>query len=207
MTLLWLPFTFTSPSKTVHDPKAFAVTSTAFKAGDALPIKYACCPTGGIKNVKAENTTPPLKFLNIPTGTDYLALILFNKDYVNHMHWYVSMPASLKELPENIDVSTSNLTVLATTIYHDAKDGPPHYNGPFPPSGATHHYEFGLYAIASTVTATESRKVLNSRAIGAATGKNFKEYVEFKIAETGNWGIFKGSIIDTAVLPFTFTPP
>ena len=204
------------PKPVDSDPTDFAITSSAFKAGGVLPFKYSCkntCPTRGSSGTgdeRSENTTPPLKFWNIPAGTNYLALILFDKDSPNYMHWYVAMPATLKELPEDIDVSDNTPVVSGIEIHHDAQNnGAPHYNGPYPPSGTTHNYEFRLYAIASTATATKiNGTMFPSGAIGLGANGNFKQFLESQIANTdARDGTFKGSIIDTAVLSFTFTGP
>jgi Raf kinase inhibitor-like YbhB/YbcL family protein len=113
------------------------LTSSAFKEGQSIPVKYTC---------DGKNVSPELKWSNVPQGTKSLALICDDPDapHGTFVHWVLyDIPPTVTELKEGIP-SDSQLS-------NGAKHGMPGFNrpgygGPCPPSG-THRYFFKLYAL------------------------------------------------------------
>jgi Raf kinase inhibitor-like YbhB/YbcL family protein len=127
-----------APTPLPHSGPApdFALTSSAFTQGAAIPKKYSC---------DGENIPPPLKWsgatsdpksyvltmedLDAPTGTVFPWLT----------HWVVfDIPASQTQIAEGAKgVGKSGMNGRGQTGY----------TGPCPPSGTTHRYIFTLTAI------------------------------------------------------------
>ena len=174
------------PKKKEAKSKSSELTSTAFKAGQQLPKKYAGKKTG---------INPPLSWKNFNTEADAFVLILSDKDAPEYVHWYVAMPKTVTSLPEGIDKSVQEPKVSGVKIYHDShQNSSPYYKGPEPTT--THNYEFRLYALATTIDVIK---------IYFATGriKDFKSEAESFIKDQRG---LKAKILDTAVLPFIYTP-
>ncbi|MFA3784166.1 YbhB/YbcL family Raf kinase inhibitor-like protein [Melioribacteraceae bacterium 4301-Me] len=115
----------------------FQITSTAFKYGELIPVKYTC---DGI------NISPPLKWEGVPTGTKSLALICDDPDAPigDWVHWVIYfISPTLTELREGIPKGKEPIEGIkqGTTDFHYVG-----YGGPCPPSG-THRYFFKLYAL------------------------------------------------------------
>jgi Raf kinase inhibitor-like YbhB/YbcL family protein len=103
------------------------VSSSAFKAGAAIPVRYTC---------KGENLSPPLSWSAPPAGTAELALVVDDPDAPGgtFVHWVISgIPASQRELAEN---------AVPAGAQEVRK-----YTGPCPPGGRAHHYRFTVYAL------------------------------------------------------------
>jgi len=119
----------------------FELTSTAFAAGESIPIQYTC---------DGEDTSPPLQWSDPPQGTQSLSLIADDPDAPvgTWVHWVLyDLPAGTRSLPEAVPPDA------------DLPDGGQHgqsswrrlgYGGPCPPSG-THRYFFKLYALDTTL--------------------------------------------------------
>lgn len=107
------------------------IVTTAFESEGTIPQKYTC---------QGSNVSPPLQFLNIPTGTVALALIVDDPDAPSgtFTHW----------LAWNI---SPNLTGLTEGMHLDKEGvndfGKIQYSGPCPPAGKLHRYYFKLYAL------------------------------------------------------------
>jgi Raf kinase inhibitor-like YbhB/YbcL family protein len=117
---------------------SFALHSTAFAPGDAIPEKYTC---------NGANVSPPLSWTDPPAGTKSLALIMDDPDAPvgTWVHWVIyNLPASAHELPEGLP-ATETVTNGARQGTNDfRKLG---YGGPCPPPGPAHRYFFKLYAL------------------------------------------------------------
>ena len=103
------------------------VTSSAFGAGAAIPVRYTC---------KGDNLSPPLRWSAPPAGTEELALVVDDPDAPGgtFVHWVMSgIPAGQTQLAENA-VPSGAL---------EARE----YTGPCPPGGPAHHYRFTVYAL------------------------------------------------------------
>ncbi len=118
---------------------AFALTSTAFTDGTAIPAKYTC---------DEADVSPPLAWSGAPAGTVSFALIVDDPDAPagTWVHWVLyNLPATTAELPENV-------AKVETLDLGGARQGRndfqrPGYGGPCPPPGPAHRYFFKLYAL------------------------------------------------------------
>lgn len=111
------------------DYKVLNITSTAFKDGEMIPVKYTC---------DGMNINPPLDIKNIPEETKSLALIVDDPDaptctWVHWIAWNIPVTHHLRANE-----------VYGTEGINDFQQY--HYGGPCPPSG-THRYFFKLYAL------------------------------------------------------------
>jgi Raf kinase inhibitor-like YbhB/YbcL family protein len=120
-------------------PATFAVSSPAFADNTPIPTEYSC---------RGRNVPPPLRWENVPAGSDSLALVVDDPDAVGglYIHWIVTgIPPSTTEmvdgeLPEGARVSANS-------------GGKAAYMGPCPPAGTgVHHYRFQLYALSAPLT-------------------------------------------------------
>jgi Raf kinase inhibitor-like YbhB/YbcL family protein len=113
-------------------PSTMTVSSTAFQANAAIPIRYTC---------KGDNTSPPLRWSAPPAGTTELALVVDDPDAPGgtFVHWVLyGIPAGQTQLAEG------SVPSGATEGRNSAGNG---YMGPCPPSGPAHHYRFTVYAL------------------------------------------------------------
>ena len=113
---------------------AFALTSSAFGEGEAIPQEFSCDGT---------NVSPPLSWTGVPSGAAALVLVVDDPDARGFVHWIVlDMPGTDGALPESVSQT-------AATPQQGRNDfGDVGWGGPCPPSG-THHYRFALTAIAA----------------------------------------------------------
>jgi len=113
------------------------LTSSAFSAGQAIPVKYSC---------KGNNISPALAWSNAPANTKSFALIVDDPDAPSGIwvHWVAfNIPATVTSLPEAVPTGAQ----LANGGLQ-GKNSSSHmgYDGPCPPSGL-HRYFFKLYAL------------------------------------------------------------
>ncbi|MEO5951366.1 MAG: YbhB/YbcL family Raf kinase inhibitor-like protein, partial [Chloroflexia bacterium] len=122
------PITNISPS--------IPVTSSAFKANQPIPQKYAC---------NGDNVSPPLQWGDTLPDTKSFALIMDDPDAPNtYVHWVVyGLPSTARSLPENVP---PDVEIAGGGKQGSNGSGKSAYGGPCPPSGA-HHYFFKLYAL------------------------------------------------------------
>ena len=118
---------------------AFALSSTAFKDGAAIPVKHTC---------DGADVSPPLAWSGAPPGTRTFALIADDPDAPagTWVHWVLyNLPATVSELPENVaKVETHDLGGARQGRTDFRRPG---YCGPCPPPGPAHRYFFKLYAL------------------------------------------------------------
>lgn len=115
-----------------------SITSTAFKDGEKVPVKYTC---------DAQNISPALDWSTPPAGTRSFALTVFDPDAgtSGFVHWVIfNIPASSRRLPESIPAQA---TLSDGTVQGNNGGGQIGYTGPCPPAGKPHHYHFDLYAL------------------------------------------------------------
>jgi Raf kinase inhibitor-like YbhB/YbcL family protein len=121
------------PTPTPTPSPLFAMTSSAFDAGGAIPRRFSCDGADG---------SPELAWTGVPDGTASLALLVDDPDARDFAHWIVyAMPASTAHLAEGAGAAGARLAQGTNDF------GRVGYGGPCPPSG-THHYRFTLYALA-----------------------------------------------------------
>ncbi len=107
------------------------ITSSVFKHDGKIPSKYTC---------DGENISPPLQFVDVPTESKILALVMDDPDAPmgTFDHWVVW---NLSPDLESIEEGEEPKGVQGTNGF-----GNMGYGGPCPPSGE-HRYFFKLYAL------------------------------------------------------------
>ncbi len=127
-----------------HGTKAsLTVTSSAFKANEAIPSEYTC---------DGAEKSPPLSWSNVPSDAKSIAILVDDPDAPKgtFTHWMVTnIPPSETSLS-----AAGSLPQGATAAKNDK--GNAGYAGPCPPSGK-HHYRFHVYALDKTIAKPSSR--------------------------------------------------
>jgi Raf kinase inhibitor-like YbhB/YbcL family protein len=118
----------------------FSLTSPAMKDGDRVPTRFT---------EDGNDASPPLEWADPPAGTQSFALICDDPDAPvgTWDHWLIwNLPATLRKLPEGV-AKTETVPELGDA--RQGKNSWPRmgYNGPAPPPGKVHHYNFVLYAL------------------------------------------------------------
>ena len=154
-----LPVVLISFCAFVHPAFTLDISSPAFNNGGFIPNKYTCT---------SYNFSPPLKWNNVPSGTESFALICDDPDapFGTWVHWVIfNIPKDIRGLDENI-LKVSRLdNGITQGINSFGKFG---YGGPCPPSGAAHHYFFKLYALDRNLKITG--KITKKELISAMKG-------------------------------------
>jgi Raf kinase inhibitor-like YbhB/YbcL family protein len=140
----------------------FAVSSPAFADNTPIPAEYSC---------NGRNVPPPLRWENVPGGTESLALIIDDPDAVGglYTHWVVTgIPPSTTEIVDP--------ALPAGAVVSANSGGKAAYLGPCPPAGTgVHHYRFQLYALskplplAPTTTAGQATQTIAGAALATAS--------------------------------------
>jgi Raf kinase inhibitor-like YbhB/YbcL family protein len=115
-----------------------SLSSTAFKEGDRIPIKYTC---------DEQDISPPLAWNEPPQKTQTYALIVDDPDAPSGIftHWILfNLPANVCQISEGIP---PQMQLQDGTIQGKNDFGRTGYSGPCPPSGPAHRYRFILYAL------------------------------------------------------------
>jgi len=153
--------TTTTPSPSPDAPAKFTVTSPAFADNTPIPVEYSC---------HGRNVPPPLRWQNVPAGTESLALVVDDPDAPAglYVHWLVT-----GILPAATEIGEGPLPAGASVGLNSA--GKAAYFGPCPPAGSgVHHYRFQLYAlskrlsVASTAPAPEAAQTIANAAAATA---------------------------------------
>lgn len=159
------PSTADVPS-TEDAPVAFALTSTAYEEGGAIPQDQSC---------NAANESPPLAWTGAPAGTMSFALTLVDESNgLTHSAFY-DIPADTTSLPgalPNVPEPTTPAGMKQVRGYDGSTYG---YLGPCP--GSAHTYTWTLYALDVAalpgVTTMSSRSAVETaidpHVIGTAT--------------------------------------
>src|SRR5712692_1792301 len=117
---------------------AFELTSSAFKAGEAIPRKHTC---------DGADVSPPLTWTDPPAGTASFALVADDPDAPvgTWVHWVLyDLPATARGLPEGVPAEATLKDGSRQGTNDFRKIG---YGGPCPPRGTPHRYFFKLYAL------------------------------------------------------------
>jgi Raf kinase inhibitor-like YbhB/YbcL family protein len=128
------------PSK--EGEMAFSVSSPAFQEGEKIPAKYTC---------EGQDVSPKLEWSAPPAETQSFALIVDDPDAPGGVftHWVLfNIPSDSRELAEAIPAQ-AQLTSGARQGKNDM--GSTGYDGPCPPPGKPHRYQFTLYALDQTL--------------------------------------------------------
>lgn len=126
-------------------PAPFALTSTAFKEGEQVPLKYKCAEV----NPKGENISPPLSWGPGPAGTKSYAIVMMHLP--NPEHWTIwDIPANVTSLPENVEHAAMPPVPAGSRQSLVDLDGfqGSGYLGPCPQAvNSVQSYRFTLYAL------------------------------------------------------------
>ena len=120
----------------------FTLSSNSIKSNERIPKRH----TG-----EGEDFSPPLSWINPPTGTKEYALICDDPDAPGSepwVHWVVyRIPGTQSSLPEHLS-RNEILESPKGVIQGKNSSGTVGYSGPLPPRGhGTHNYNFTLYAL------------------------------------------------------------
>jgi hypothetical protein len=132
---------------------ALTLRSAVFEPGSRIPKPYTC---------DGRDVSPPLRWTNVPPGTESFALICDDPDAPmgTWVHWVIyNIPADSDRLPEALP-PTEKLEGGALQGSNDF--GRIGYGGPCPPRGKAHRYFFRLYALDEELSAApgSTRKAL-----------------------------------------------
>jgi Raf kinase inhibitor-like YbhB/YbcL family protein len=119
----------------------FAVTSAQFENDTTIPQVSIFNGTAG--NVcTGGDESPELSWTNPPFGTQSFAVMTYDVT-ASFTHWGMyNIDANRRHLPLNAGVADSN---FGQQIFNDFGDQ--HYDGPCPPPGLVHRYQFSVYAL------------------------------------------------------------
>jgi len=113
------------------------LSSDAFTNEALIPSEYSC---------EGKDSSPYLKWDNVPTGTKSFALTCVDPDAPmgDWIHWIAwNIPVDLKSLPKNISPANQSQFTQGTNSW-----GRIGYGGPCPPVGhGPHRYYFTIYAL------------------------------------------------------------
>lgn len=108
-------------------------SSAAFIEGTSIPEEHTC---------DGANDSPPLSWINLPSGVQSLALIVDDPDAPGGtwVHWvlYGISPDRTNLLQDDSGINS----IDGTNDFGDTN-----YGGPCPPPGSAHQYFFKLYAL------------------------------------------------------------
>jgi Raf kinase inhibitor-like YbhB/YbcL family protein len=154
---------------------SFKLQSSAFNNNQRLDVKYCYNGVTGGQNISL-----PFSWVQPPEDTQSFALIIYDPDGGNWIHWAVfNIPASSNAIAEN----ASGSSMPSGSVELDNEFGTSGYGGPEPPAGSgTHRYIATLYA-------------LNTSTVNI---NGFKNY-------TGLKAVLQGKIIDTASITGTYS--
>jgi hypothetical protein len=127
---------------TTPPPVNFALVSNSFAAGGTIPVEFT--GTGA-------NVSPELHWTGAPTGTVSYALVCEDPthDATNpYIHWVLyGMPGTFTGLAKAVPQGATPLVNNATLKQLETYGGKIGYDGPNPPTGEVHVYNFKLYAL------------------------------------------------------------
>lgn len=132
---------------------------TPWVDGTPIPDRHTCLGVG---------TSPALTWSNVPIGTVELAISVVDLDADQFVHWLVyAVPPVTTGLVEN--------QLPVGTFEWPNSSGGAAWFPPCPPAGATHRYEFSVYAlnqqleVADDASAAEVLSILNATTIARSS--------------------------------------
>lgn len=121
------------------DTPTFALVSSATPSGSEVAPQQLVEALGG------ENLSPNLTWSHAPEGTRSFAITLFDPDAPTgsgFWHWVAwDIPATTTSLPLGVARDDASLVQAHNDF------GNPGYDGPEPPAGAPHRYQFSVHAL------------------------------------------------------------
>lgn len=131
-----LPYDFVTPVP------GFTVTSDDVADGQPLAETFVASPDFGLSG---ENLSPHLRWEGFPAETRSFAVTCFDPDAPTgsgFWHWVAwDIPASTTSLPLGVSREDSSLKQARNDF------GNVGYDGPEPPAGAPHRYQFSVHAL------------------------------------------------------------
>ncbi len=132
------------------------VTSSSFENKGFISDVHAC-------DILGLDKSPELSFSNAPDSTQSFALIMFDPDYKNFVHWVIfNIPKALGGLNESLpkDAVLENNIKQGTNGTNQVG-----YFGPCPPPKETHRYVFNVFALDTILdleSSTNERQLLKA---------------------------------------------
>jgi Raf kinase inhibitor-like YbhB/YbcL family protein len=126
-------------------------SSPAFDDGGDIPVEFTC---------DGDDTSPPLRWAELPAGTRSVAIILDDPDAPGQIfrHWSVyNIPSGTHSLSAN-QAKTPDLK--DSTRQSQNSFGGTGYGGPCPPTGQEHEYLFFIYALSEPLVLEENASPL-----------------------------------------------
>ena len=110
---------------------ALSISTTAWTAGEEIPQRFTC---------DGPAVSPPLTITGAPEGTVELVVVVSDQDAGGFLHWVVAgVPPGAPSFPQD--------GLPAGAIEAPNSSGGVGWFGPCPPAGATHTYDFTVYAL------------------------------------------------------------
>ena len=139
----------------IVDPSgAASLTSTSFASCAAIPAAQTCA---------GPNTSPPLRWSGLPSGTQSIAVVLTDQS-IDLVHWVIyDIPATATGLPAGVENTYAPANVPGahqTTSYDSQTRG---YKGPCPPE--THIYQFAVHALSTAPLTGSTEQTTAANAI------------------------------------------
>lgn len=158
------------PIKDISGEGAMEISSSAFKEGEKIPIKYVMPGAGG------KNVSLPLSWKSIPAGTKSFALSMVDPHPVaqNWVHWLViNITSNMTSLEEG--ASRKKMPLGSLELKNSFGDIG--YGGPQPPKGTGDHpYVITIYALnveklnlGANTTLSGFKKAIEGKVLGSAT--------------------------------------
>lgn len=117
----------------------FLLTSNATPSGSVVAPQQLVASLGG------ENLSPDLRWSDAPEGTRSFAITCYDPDAPTgsgFWHWVAwDLPASESSLPLGVSREDSSLKQARNDFGNHG------YDGPEPPPGAPHRYQFSVHAL------------------------------------------------------------
>jgi Raf kinase inhibitor-like YbhB/YbcL family protein len=140
------------------------MTVAGFADGGMVPVKYSQAAEGV---APGEGTSPEIKWMNAPAGTQYFVLHMHDMDLARNRttddqpHWVVwNIPGTATGLPEGVAKGSQR----PDGSYQISATGPM-YRGPgAAATGPLHHYVFELFALDAKIDVQPTSDAFETRA-------------------------------------------
>ncbi len=144
-----LLFMATVPASTLADTSpqsktaSLTVTSSAFKANEAIPTEYTC---------DGAETSPSLSWSGVPADAKSIAILVEDPDAPEGTFTH----RLVTDIPPTITSIDKGASLPTGAMAAKNDKGNAGYAGPCPPTGR-HHYHFRVYALDKTLGKVTSR--------------------------------------------------
>jgi len=131
--------------------------------GGAIDARYTC---------KGDDVQPQVSWFGAPANAVEMALVVIDTDANNFVHWVIGgLDPSDPLIAEN---SVPVGAIEGTNSFSTATAPVTGWRGPCPPAGASHHYQFTLFALDQQMelptgsSAADMQAVIDASAVAAA---------------------------------------